>query len=256
LPGRPGFAFPTIRPDEYLVGLERSLVLFDTVTGRVSTLISGIDQHVSGTIINDGLVFDGHLVFGCKDLKFAERKAGLYLVRAGERTAVCLDGQQICSNGKAAIARPDGRYTLYDIDSPSRQVIAWTLDVVAGTLDQPRVVVDLTDEPVFPDGMILTPDQQGLIVAIYDPRPTDHGEARLYDIATGRLQTFWRCAQSPRVTCPQLVERGGRTELLLTTAHEGMSDDEFQRCPLAGCLFIAETDFRGLNDNPLYAPPA
>jgi sugar lactone lactonase YvrE len=250
LPGRPGFAFPTQRPGEFIVGLERSLALFDTRTGQCTTLLQGVDREVSNTIINDAVVFEGHLVFGCKDLKFAEKKAGLYLLRAGEREAVQLSAEQVCSNGKAIIKQADGRLTLYDIDSHSKQVLAWELDLEGGRIAHPQVVVDLTDAPVFPDGMILTPDQRGMVVAIYDPRPSDHGQARLYDIETGRLQTVWRCDGSPRVTCPQLVQRQSRTELLLTTADEGMPPEMRAQCPQAGCLFIAETDFQGLNENP------
>jgi sugar lactone lactonase YvrE len=165
---------------------------------------------------------------------------------------VKLSGQQICSNGKAIVSHQEGRYTLYDIDSPSKQVMAWDLDVDQRSLTRPRVVVDLTDGPAFPDGMILTPDQRGLIVALYDPRNSEHGEAREFDIESGQVKTVWRCPQSPRVTCPQLVQRAGRTELLLTTADEGMPAEHRLRNPEAGCLFLAETDFEGLNANPLY----
>ena len=252
LPGRPGFAFPTDRSHEFLIGMERSVVLFNTATGASDVILDGVDGGVANTVINDAVVFDGHLVFGCKDLKFAEAKAGLYLLPAGQRQAIQLSGEQVCSNGKAIVAGDAGRYTLYDIDSPSKQVLAWELDVAEGRITRPRVVIDLTEGPVFPDGMILTPDQRGLIVAFYDPRDADHGEARCYDIESGQLQIVWRCEKSPRVTCPQLIQRHGRTELVLTTADEGMSPELRAKCPQAGCLFIAETDFEGLNDNPVY----
>jgi sugar lactone lactonase YvrE len=250
LNGRPGFAFPTDRSGEFLIGLERSLVRFQTTTGSAQVILEGVDRHVTDTIINDAVVFDGHLVFGCKDLKFAEQKAGLYLLRAGEREAVQLSDRQVCSNGKAVVARGGDRYTLYDIDSPSKQILAWDLDVAAGRISRPQVVVDLTSGPVFPDGMILTPDQQGVIVALYDPRESTHGEAHCYDLQNGQLHTVWRCDQSPRVTCPQLIQRQGRTELLLTTADEGMPPQSRAHCRYAGCLFVAETDFQGLNENP------
>jgi sugar lactone lactonase YvrE len=252
LPGRPGFAFPTTDPQRFVVGLERAVVLFNTQDGTLETLCDGIDSSVEQTIINDGVVFDGHLVFGCKDLKFAEKKAGLYLLRRGERRAVLLDQNQICSNGKAVVPEGDGRYTLYDIDSPSKQVLAWKLDVPAGRLSSPRVVVDMTAGPVFPDGMILSPDGRSVIIAFYDPRDVEQGEARQYSLATGELEQVWTCPQSPRVTCPQLVVHDGRIELLLTTADEGMAPELRARCPNAGCLFIGPTSFTTLNDGPAF----
>lgn len=252
LPGRPGFAFPTANANEFVIGMERSVVRWNVATGESSLVCDGIDAHTSGTIINDGVVYDGHLIFGCKDVTFTENKAGLYLLRRGERQAVLLDSHQICSNGKAIVADAQGHLTLYDIDSPSKQVLGWPLDLKAGKLGTSRVVVDLTAGPVFPDGMILTPDEKSVIIAFYDPRDIDFGEARQYDIATGTLQYVWRCPGSPRVTCPQLIRRAGKIELLLTTADEGMSPELRKKCPHAGCLFVAETSFDTLNDAPIW----
>ena len=95
LPGRPGFAFPTTRGGVFVVGLERTVGLFDTADSSFQPLVEGVDANVTNTIINDAVVFEGHLIFGCKDLKFAEKKAGLYLLRAGERTAIQLSDLQI-----------------------------------------------------------------------------------------------------------------------------------------------------------------
>jgi sugar lactone lactonase YvrE len=256
LHGRPGFAFPTTRPNTFVIGIERRIVLFNTDTESEEILVDGLEQHTQGTIINDGVVYDGHLVFGCKDLTFSEKKAGLYLLRAGERQAVLLRDDQICSNGKAITSDAAGNLTLYDIDSPSKQVIAWQLDLAAGQLHSPRVVIDFTAGEVFPDGMIMTPDGQGLIIAFYDPRESQHGEARWYEIATGNLIAVWQCPQSPRVTCPQLISRDGKIELVLTTADEGMSPELRAKCPHAGCLFIGPTDFAELNDAPNFPAKA
>jgi sugar lactone lactonase YvrE len=141
LDGRPGFAFPTTRAGVFVVGLERSIVLFDTADRSTETLVTGVDEHVDGTIINDAVVYDGHLVFGCKDLRFAEKKAGLYLLRAGQRQAIALRRDQVCSNGKAIARRPDGVLILYDICSHSKQVVAWQLNIDAAAVHNPQVVV-------------------------------------------------------------------------------------------------------------------
>ena len=248
LPGRPGFAFATSQAGSFLVGLERSLVLFNSQDGSFEPLVEHVDQRVIGTIINDGVCFDGNLIFGCKDLAFREKKAGLYLLRAGERELVQLSSEQICSNGKVVVTNPDRSLTLYDICSASKQVLGWDLDLTRGKISHPHVTVDLTAEPVFPDGMILAPDGAHLIVAIYDPRDSHHGEARMYEIDSGKLKTVWRCPGSPRVTCPLLVQRQGRVELLLTTADEGMPPERRAKSPHAGCLFIGPTDFESLSD--------
>ncbi len=249
--GRPGFAFPTDREGVFVVGAEQSLWLFDTKAGSSKTLVTGVDKDVEGTIVNDGLCYDGHLIFGCKDLAFENHKGGLYLLRRGETKLVQLDNKQLCSNGKFIVA--DGKkHLLFDIDTPTQKITACELDIPAGKRGKLRTVVDLTDGDVYPDGMIVTPDEKSLIVAIFNPHDATEGEARQYGIASGELEAVWKTPGSPRVTCPQLVEHEGKIKLVLTTADEGMDSELRAKNTNAGCLFIAETDFTGLNDNPVW----
>ena len=254
-PGRPGFAFPTDREGTFVVGAEHSLWLFDTNTGESKPFVTGIDDGVTGTVINDGLCYDGHLIFGGKDTAFEEHKAGLYLLRSGETELVKLSDSQLCSNGKLIIA--DGsKHTLFDIDTPTQKVTACEIDFAAGKRGELRTIVDMSDGDVYPDGMIASPDEKSLIIAMFNPHDATVGEARQYSIASGELEAVWTCQGSPRVTCPQLIEKDGSIKLVLTTADEGMEPDLRAKNPNAGCLFIGDTDFKQLNDNPVYPIPA
>lgn len=255
LPGRPGFAFPTDRPGVFVTGLERSVGLFDTGNGQWSPFIENLESDVSNTIINDAVVFGDNLIFGCKELEFKTKKAGLYLWRRSDRATIRLRSDQICSNGKAIIRNSDGTLTLFDIDSPSKQIISCDLDLASGRIGKPTVVVDLTSEPIFPDGMILTPDHRSLIVAMYDPGDPQFGVARQYGLANGQLEAVWTCPGSPQVTCPQLVEHDGRVHLLLTTAVEHMTAEKRAKHPNAGCLFIGDTSFTSIGDQPIFPCP-
>ncbi len=255
LPGRPGFAFPTDRPGVFVAGVERSVGLFDTTSGEWRPFIESVDDAVSNTIINDAVIFEGNLIFGCKELEFKTKKAGLYLWRRSDGATIQLRNDQICSNGKAVIRNPDGTLTLFDIDSPSKQITKCWLNIDEGTVGLPEVLIDLTAEEIFPDGMLLTPDHKSLIVALYDPADPEAGAARQYSVATGQLEAIWACPGSPRVTCPQLIEQNGRVKLLLTTAVEHMPDEQFARHPNAGCLFVAETSFTSIGDQPIFPCP-
>lgn len=254
LPGRPGFAFPTDRPGVFVAGVEREVGLFDTATGRWTPFVEQVDAHVSNTIINDAVVYDGNLIFGCKELEFRTPKAGLYMWRRRDQQLLQLRSDQICSNGKAIISTSDGLF-LFDIDSCTKRIVRCRIDLEAGTVTDEQTVVDLTAEPVFPDGMILTPDENSLIVALYDPGDPEAGQARQYSLADGSLQRIWRCPGSPRVTCPQLLEHDGSVWLLLTTAVEHMPDEQQARHPAAGSLFIARTEFPGIGAQPAFAVP-
>lgn len=246
LPGRPGFAFPTSDDHRFVIGLERRLVIFDTRQGSCETLADSavdgelIEGSVDGTIINDGEFFAEGLLFGCKDLEFAAAKAGMYLWRTSDRTLHCLNHDQICSNGKV-ITGGDGHYRVFDIDSPTKQVVEYSLDVAQAKLEKKRVVVDMTSGSVFPDGMIASPDGTQLIIAFYNPEDAEYGEARQYCVESGDLQRTWHIAKSPQVTCPQLVAIDGFWKLFLTTAVEHMSPERQVQHTAAGTLFIGET---------------
>ncbi len=242
LPGRPGFAFPTTQNDAYVVGLELTLGIYDAQIREWTVLETNVDQDVDGTIINDGLAFEGGLIFGCKDLKFQDKKAGLYFWRKSDHVLHRLRNDQICSNGKALI-RQNGDWTLLDIDSPTKTVVAYPFNPDRPALGEPRTVVDLRNGDGVPDGMILTPDEQSVIVALYNPADAPYGEARQYSIATGDLEAVWRTPASPQVTCPLLVELDGQVKLVLTTAVEHMPAERQERYPNAGCLFIGDTHF-------------
>ena len=255
LPGRPGFAFPTDQAGVFVAGVEREIGLFNTANNEWTPFVEGIDSGVTNTIINDGLTFDGNLLFGCKDLEFADTKAGLYLWRAADGQLIQLRNDQTCSNGKA-IVHDNGRTRLIDIDTPTKQVVSYELEPEKGTLVDRQVIVDLTAEERFPDGMILTPDGKSLIIAFYNPNDVPHGEAVQYSIATGAPEHIWECPGAPQVTCPQLVEHNGGVKLILTTAVEHMTAERQANYPDLGSLFVADTPFSSIGEQPVFPVPA
>ncbi|QDT60766.1 SMP-30/Gluconolaconase/LRE-like region [Stieleria bergensis] len=252
LPGRPGFAFPCQTPGQFIVGCERSLGLFDTNDQSWQELIGGVDDDVTNTIINDGLVYQDNLIFGTKDLEFATKKAGLYLYRGSDNQLIRLRDDQLCSNGKATVV-VDGQLSLIDIDSPTRQIVRYPLDIQAGTLGTREVIIDLTDDPAVPDGMILTPDGTRLIVAMFLPQAATFGETRMYDLASGELLVTWRTPLSSQNTCPALVELDGQLKLVITTAVENMTAEDQAMCSNAGKLFIGDSSLEyAVLDAPVF----
>ena len=254
LSGRPGFAFPTDDAHTFVIGIERSLQLFDFRSGESISLNDSVEADVAGTIINDGVVFEEGLVFGCKDLEFANKKAGLYLWRRSDRSLIRLRSDQVCSNGKVIQANGD-QWRLLDIDTPTKQVVAYDLDVAAGKLSEPRVVVDLRDRDDFPDGMIATPDEQSVIIAFYNPNDVVEGVVCQFSLADGKLEAVWKTPGSPQVTCPQLINAQDQIKLVLTTAVEHMPIERQSRHQNAGCLFVADTEFETVSDQPVFRVP-
>lgn len=254
LPGRPGFAFPTNRNGVFVVGCERQLGLFDTATGDWTPLSGKLEEGVEGTIVNDGVAFSGGLVFGAKDLRFSEAKAGLYLWRKSDGELIRLRSDQICSNGKIIQGSGD-QVTLLDIDTPTKNVVRYQLDVAAGTMSEAEVVLDLNARDDFPDGMIATPDGRGVLIAFYNPHDREFGQCVQFSLETGDEEAVWKTPKAPRVTCPQLVELDGSVKLVLTTAIEDMSAEMLARHSSSGCLFIGNTEFDSLPETPIFEIP-
>ena len=245
LPGRPGFAFPTDNPSVFLTGFERKVGFFDVESADWVGAFGEVEGEEEGTIINDGVICGNGVLFGTKDVAFAAPKAGLYLWLPEMKVPVHLRGGQTCSNGKVIITRA-GESFLLDIDTPTKMVVEYPLDLENQRLGEPRTVVDLQEVDAYPDGMVITPDGQSVIIAMYNPNDVEAGEARQHSLTNGELEATWKTPGSPRVTCPLLMEVSGKVVLLLTTAVEHMTEEEQARHPNAGCLFQGATSIEGL----------
>jgi len=75
-----------------------------------------------------------------------------------------------------------------------------------------------------------------------DDEDATNGEARQYNVETGRLERVFILEGSPRVTCPILV----KDKVILTTAWEG-SEKLRKAQPDAGKLFVADTTGDGFD---------
>jgi sugar lactone lactonase YvrE len=236
LPGRPGFAFPTNK-GRFVVGCERMVGLFTPGTSEFQVIAQGIDEHVSGTIINDGLTWDGNLIFGTKDLEFKTKKASLNFWRARDQKLFVLRNDQICSNGKCIAATGPDWIELLDIDSPTRKVVKYRINTEAGRIESEQTVVDLSYDEAVPDGMTMTLDGKSVIISLYNPNPAAYGRTIQVSLATGKLETEWCTEGSPQATCPQWVTLDGNLWLVITTAVEFMPAERQAASPHAGGLF-------------------
>lgn len=244
LTGRPGFLLATTRPGTLLVGMEKEIGTLDLETNAF-TALARIPDDNPRTCINDGEVLPGGegVVFGTKDTLFQEGLGHLYLFTAADSRITILAPGQICSNGKVIERDSRGNLVLLDIDSPTRIVTRYRLDVAARKIVPAGVALDLKSESAFPDGMCAA-GVSSVIVAFYDPARRTHGRAVRYDLRTGAAMEEWTTPAAPRVTCPLLVKRPDGVKLILTTATEGMEPADFATAPNSGNLFLAATEFK------------
>jgi sugar lactone lactonase YvrE len=242
-PGRPGFVLPLAGGDRILVGIEKALRVCDLATGTWGEPLATIPDGNPRTILNDAEVVPGGraVVFGTKDTKFdkAARLAHLYLYTVDDNRITVLADKQVCSNGKV-FASDAGGLILFDIDTPTRRVVRYRLDVAARAATFDRVALDLAERVGSPDGMRGCGDGTA-VVAFYDHEYAAAGRAVRFDLTTGDEVEEWTTPGSPRVTCPLLMKRPDGVKLILTTAVEGMAAEMRAKCPNAGRLFVADT---------------
>jgi len=153
-----------------------------------------------------------------------------------DRSVAEMYGPVTNSNGICWNAAAD---TMYYIDTPTRKVLAFDYDLVAGTIQSPRAVIDTGALGIegSPDGMTI--DWLGnLWIAIC------HGGCVLcFDPKTGREldRVDFPCIET---TAPAFGGPDLRTLYVTTGIKKGLDE------PLAGRLFAVELPVRGLPSFP------
>ena len=239
--GEPVTAIALTRDARLLLALRDRLALLDQRTGTLDELCR-IDLGRPDTRLNDGKC-DAMGRFWIGSISVEAGEAALYRYDPDGSLHVMERGLTI-SNGLGW--SPDGE-TFYLTDSPRRVIYAYRFDRDAGTIADRRVHVDLTAEPVEPDGLAV--DGRGRVwSALWD------GWAVVCFDADGReLERKRLPVQRPT----SLTFGGDRlADLYVTSASVGLSQAEVQRGVCAGDLFRIATDARGLPAHRFAAPRA
>jgi sugar lactone lactonase YvrE len=217
--------------ERLLVALRNRLALLDPQTERLDELCR-FDLGHPDTRLNDGKC-DALGRFWVGSISTNAGEAALYRYDPDGSLQVMETGLTI-SNGLGW--SPDGQW-LYLTDSPKRVIYVYRFDLPSGSISERRVLVDLTDEAVEPDG--LTVDGAGhLWSALWD------GWGLVCFDADGR-----ELERKPLpVQRPTSLTFGGPalTDLYVTSASVGLSQAEVQRGVKAGDLFRIATNVSGL----------
>ncbi len=226
----------TDNDDLLLLGLASGLAYFHFSSGEV-TRICTVEPDLASTRLNDGRCDrQGRFVFGtCNEAADLAPLGSFYRFDA-ER------GLQRLALGHAAIPNSicfslDGR-TMYYADSVCKAIQCCDYDSDSGTVGQPRLFADLSQETGVPDGSSI--DAEGYLWN------AQWGSARVVRYAPdGRVD---RVMPIP-VTQPSCVAFGGCefNELYVSSARVSLSEQVLQQEPQAGGLFhCVLEDVKGL----------
>ena len=220
--------------ERLLLALRDRLVLLDPETGNIEERCR-IDLGHPDTRFNDGKC-DARGRFWVGSISTHPEEASLYRYDPDGSVHVMETGLTI-SNGLGW--SPDGR-TFYLTDSPTRKIYAYRFDPESGTIDERRVLADLGDERVEPDGLAI--DGAG------------HLWSALWNgwglVCFGADGTELERKPLP-VQRPTSLTFGGPTlaDLYVTSASVGLSQTEVQRGICAGDLFCLSSDVSGLPEH-------
>lgn len=217
--------------DRLLMALRDRLAFLDLQTGEILPLYQ-IEFPHPDTRFNDGKCDpQGRFWIGsCSDIT---AQAALYRYDPDGSLHILETGLTI-SNGLGW--SPDGS-TFYLTDSAPHKIYAYDFEAETGSIGNRRVLIDLSNETVEPDGLAI--DRQGNLwfalwngwcIACFNPTEKEILRVRV------------------PVQRPTCVTFGGSdlTDLYITSASVGLSQKEIQKSFNAGDLFCFSTHSQGM----------
>ncbi len=129
--------------------------------------------------------------------------------------------------------------TMYYIDTPTLEIVSYAYEKATGHILDKKVVIHIPKDDGYPDGMTI--DSEGMLWIAH----WGGWQVTRWDPDTGEKLLAIPLPASKITSCTF----GGKqlTDLFITSAKEGLSEDELKEQPLAGSLFvIKDCGFKGL----------
>lgn len=220
-----------------VAALQDGLYMIDEQGNAPPELIVRNPEDNSGNRFNDGKCDRmGRIWIGTLNMNSERGKAGLYRVDPDGTCTRMLEGVSV-SNG--ICWSHDDRY-MYYVDTPSGFLWRFDFDIDKGTISNRTPVIDYRSEPGNFDGMTI--DSEGMLwiahwggfrISRWDPVTREKIDSIILPVPNVSSCTF-----------------GGRdlNRLYITTA-VGMDMTVKQDYPESGCLFVYDTDVKGMKCN-------
>ena len=215
-----------------LLALEHGFAFFNFDDGVIERLdpVEADDENR----FNDGKCDPmGRFWCGSMHIRGENPTGNLYRMDA-DLSVTKIEPNLYCSNGMTW--SPD-RSTMYHVDSSPRRVFAYDYDLETGRVANRRVAIQLDEDQGYPDGMTI--DNEGMIWL------AQWGAARVcrWNAATGTvLERYDTPAPHTSACC-----FGGDdlSQLYITSAREGLTQQQLADFPESGCLFRLQTSVSG-----------
>lgn len=221
------------RNDELILALNTAIVKFDLESEQLTPLID-IELSTSGNRCNDGACDSwGRLWIGTMHLEHKDGAGSLYLVDGNLQVHKKFPNTSI-SNG---IAWSLDNKRLFYIDSPTQVVKSFIFNEKDGEIVFEKNVIEVPSEMGTPDGMAI--DEKGMLwiaqwggSGVYRWNPND---GKLLDKIELPVPQVTSCAFA-----------GEKLDyLIITTARENFKEEDLEKYPESGNLFLIKTRVKG-----------
>ncbi|WP_422358692.1 SMP-30/gluconolactonase/LRE family protein [Reichenbachiella sp.] len=225
----------TIVPNDLgqaVVALQNGLYTYDFESNTQELIVNPLDT-ISNIRFNDGKCDPaGRLWVGSMGLDQQSYRASLYSLDQGI-VKQQLDSITI-SNG---IVWSKDQKTMYYIDTPDENVKAYDYDVKTGRISNGRVVIEIGGIG-YPDGMAIDSEDM-LWIALWNGNMVGR-----WNPNTGELIGKVNVPAHNITSCAFVGER--LDSLIITSARVDMSEEELEKYPLAGSLFVVVPGVEGV----------
>ncbi|MEM8683621.1 MAG: SMP-30/gluconolactonase/LRE family protein [Pseudomonadota bacterium] len=238
MPERLACLAPIEGSELFLGGFESGFATFTPAHG-VRDWLQRIEADNPGNRMNDGGTDRQGRFWAGTMVEDADRSTGmgsLYRMDADRSVHAILHDLSIPNS----LAFSPDSDVMYHCCSVNRQILAYDYDASSGLAANPRVFVE-TVEGVSPDGSAV--DAQGRLWN------AQWGGHRVACYAANGEQQYALPLDVPQPTC--VAFGGDRLDhLLVTTARQGMTEDDLRRYPSSGNTYLYRCNVTGLADAP------
>ena len=220
----------------YLAALKSGLSIVDRSTGEIH-FVHHPEQHLPSNRFNDGKCDpNGRFWVGTMSISEEPGAGSMYMLDSSMTISKKFEGVTI-SNG---LVWSTDLKTLYYIDTPTYQVVAYDYDMMSGDISNKRIVICIPTSEGYPDGMTI--DTDGMLWIAH----WDGSQVARWNPFTGK-KIFSILLPVDRVTSCTFGGNDLR-DLYITTARVGLTEKQLSEQPLAGSLFVVKkSGFQGLS---------
>jgi sugar lactone lactonase YvrE len=219
----------------FIAALQNGFAFIDRITGEVQ-MITDPENHLLNNRFNDGKC-DPAGRFWAGTMSFSEEAgAGNVYVIQNDLTSTKKIGEVSISNGMAWSA---DHKTFYYIDTPTCEIVAYDYEKSTGHISNKRMIIKIAEKDGYPDGMTI--DNEGMLWIAH----WEGWQVTRWDPGSG---VKLHCIQLPAARITSCTFGGDKLEdLYITSAKVGLTEDDLEKQPLAGSLFVIHNcGYKGL----------